>query len=393
MPRSGNEWPGADALWVTASGWAAAARRRYGAAWVVTPDAISTPEEVLEFTGVSSPMSRTRPSWVPPVVTTAVKDARLFIRSRRLRDVGERLPWSDAEVRLVWQHHDLFHHAGEGLAARRDCPFVLFVHAPQVWEARQWGVVRPGWGRLIERFSEKRSFDRADVIACVSDEVRRAVVGLGVSDNRVVVTPMAVDLERYRPDDDGAMIRSSLGWESELIIGWIGTFRPFHALGMALDAFAAIARERSDCRLLLVGHGQERERLEERCAALGIEEVVAFAGAVEHSAVPGLLAALDVAVVTADASAEFHYSPLKLKEYLAAGRAVVAPALGEISRTLSDGVDALLYEPGDLVGFEQALNRLADDEALRRRLGAEARRGVETWGTWDAQLDKVIARI
>ena len=50
MPRGAGEWVGAAALWVTVAGWAEAAARRFGTAWVATPDAVVTPDAVLEFT-------------------------------------------------------------------------------------------------------------------------------------------------------------------------------------------------------------------------------------------------------------------------------------------------------------------------------------------------------
>ncbi len=102
---------------------------------------------------------------------------------------------------------------------------------------------------------------------------------------------------------------------------------------------------------------------------------------------------MDVAVLTARSDADFHYSPLKLKEYMAAGRAIVAPRIGDVARTLSDGMNALLYEPGDVDGLAHALSRLLEDSALRTRLGLAARRDVEQDGTWDAQLKKTLATL
>src|SRR5690606_33606629 len=101
-------------------------------------------------------------------------------------------------VAFVWEQHDLFPGIGYLLARRFGVPFIMYVHAPQVWESAKWGVRRPGWGWLLERL-EARSIKRADVVACVSSEVRDKLVEMGVPTEKVIVSPMAVDLSLFKP--------------------------------------------------------------------------------------------------------------------------------------------------------------------------------------------------
>ena len=201
MPRRSTEWPNAPALWVTAAGWASAARDRYGAAWVITPDAVGLPEAALDFTryATTSASPHFGSSWLPVEARTALKDV---LRWRTARQGSSRwipAPWAATSVEFVWQHHDLFHCAGETLARRHGCPLVSYVHAPQVWEAAKWGVRRPGWGSWLERHGERPQLLHSDVVACVSDEVAAEVVRLGVEERRILVSPMAVDAT-VRPD-------------------------------------------------------------------------------------------------------------------------------------------------------------------------------------------------
>ena len=82
---------------------------------------------------------------------------------------------------------------------------------------------------------------------------------------------------------------------------------------------------------------------------------------------------MDVALVLAGRDETFHYSPLKLAEYLAAGRAVVAPDVPQIADRVEQGEEAILVPPSDSTALATALRRLHDDPALRARLGANAR--------------------
>ncbi len=394
MPRESTAWPGAAAMWVTAAGWAAAARARLGGGWVVTPDRVATPEEAAAYTELertttpSAGRSRLR-----TIAGVAAKDGRQLLRQRRYTSAVGPGPWDDVEVRFVWQHHDLFHRAGESLASRCHAPVVSFVHAPQVWEARKWGVSRRGWGGLLERVGESPQLRSSDLVACVSDEVVDAVVALGVDPSRTVVTPMAADPDHFHPDVDPGPVRERHGLSGCFVVGWVGSFRGFHGLEDGLEAFAAVARDRSDARLLLVGDGAERRHIEDEVRRRRLTDAVVLAGSVGHGEVPAYTAAMDVAMVTGRVEGGFHYSPLKLREYLASGRPTVAPVLGEVGREFEPEVHLLAYEPGDVAGLAAVLLRLADDPTLRAAISARAREVALERCTWSAQLDKVLSRL
>lgn len=391
MPRRSTEWAGAAAVWITASGWASAARRRVGQAWVATPDGVATPEETLGFMRNPPILSRPRmASHVPMVARTGIKDLMRARAAWGYRDVGERSEWSNAELKFVWQHHDLFHNAGHPLAQRRQCPLVTFVHSAQVSEARAWGVRRPGWGRLLEHVAERPQLLTSDVIACVSDEVAAEVVRIGADEHRVLISPMAVDADQFSPVVSGEVVRRRFGLEGRFVVGWTGSFRRFHALEVAIEAFAKVYREARDSRLLLVGDGFERQNIERLAISLGLDGAVVFTGGVPHGELPEYIAAMDVTIVTARAGQAFHYSPLKMREYLASQRAVVAPRIGDVSRTVTDNVDALLYEPGDVNGLAERILLLHDAPGLRARIGSAGRHLMSATGTWDAQLETLL---
>lgn len=311
-----------------------------------------------------------------------------MVRARRFRRVVLDSPRNSADPAFVWQHHHTFHDAGQELARRLQKPLVQFVDAPQVWEARRWGVGRPGWGRLLEAFGERPQLLAADLVACVSEEVAEAVRALGVSAHRILVTPTGVDPDLFSPDTSGEEVRDRLGLASRFVVGWVGSFRPFHGLPMALRAIQQLQTSLSDLALLLVGDGQERIRIQQLARALGVQNVV-FTGTVPYQEMARYIAAMDVALLLDEGKLDYHYSPLKLKEYLASGKAVVAARVGEVGRILSDGVDALLVEKGNQDALASAIERLYRQPGLRRKLASAARqRAVRDW-TWDRQVQKV----
>jgi glycosyltransferase involved in cell wall biosynthesis len=375
---------------MSTAGWAGGFRRTLGVAWVVTPSGVIDPDELRRR--ASNPRFASAPrSWwrrhVPVVAKTAVKDIREWRRARAFR--VESSVWRDRDVALVWQRHELFQTAGPQLAVALGVPSVLFVPAPLVWQASQWGVRRAGWGRSIERLGEGAPMRAADIVACGSATVAEQVARLGVDGRRIVITPTGTDPELFGTfrDRDRESTRRRLGLDGRFVVGWIGSFRRFHALEHAVDALVSI----ENATLLLVGDGPERARIEQLARDRNV--TVVCTGTVPHDKVPEHLAAMDVAMVLAAGDQMFHYSPLKLAEYLAAGLAVIAPRVGALGEQLHDGVDALLVEPGDTQQLAATLRRLRDDPNERDRLGRAASATAADRWSWDHSVQLVLAAI
>jgi glycosyltransferase involved in cell wall biosynthesis len=219
----------------------------------------------------------------------------------------------------------------------------------------------------------------------VSDEVAEAVIARGAAPERVIVTPCTADsIRRAVPRRD---LRREWGLGDEVVVGWVGSFRPFHQAEAIVRAVAALQTKQPPV-LLMVGDGPTRSQCEALAQRLGLRRAL-FPGAVPHTEIPEHLQAIDVAVIPGGSGPAFHYSPLKLKEYLAAGRATVAPRVGEMLRMLDNGSDALLYDAGDEEGMAMAIRALVDDPDLRTRVGSRGRETYDRLFTMDRQLDLV----
>ena len=139
---------------------------------------------------------------------------------------------------------------------------------------------------------------------------------------------------------------------------------------------------------MMVGDGQERRRTQALAAELGLRNVH-FTGTVPYDEMPSYVRAMDVALLADDGEADYHYSPLKLREYMAAGVAVVAPRVEQIAEDLTDGVDSLLVAPGDAHDLSIAIDRLIGDDRLRGRLAGAARAKAERDWSWDSAVARV----
>jgi glycosyltransferase involved in cell wall biosynthesis len=320
--------------------------------------------------------------FVPVTMKTAIKDVNQWRRARRFH-VDAVGPWTAEHVHVafVWQRHELFHRSGIELARQLDVPSVVFVPALHVWEAEQWGVKRPGWGAQLERRGERPVLCAATLVACGTDLVAEQVLRLGVHPARVLITPTGVDLDRFTPAPDGREVRERFGLEGKVVVGWTGSFRGFHVL----DQLVAAAPATPGTVLLFVGDGPERARIERLADDAGVEAV--FTGTVSPADLPRHLAAMDVGVLMADPRS-FHYSPLKLAEYLAAGLPVVVPDVAPLRQRLDSDGNAVLYEAGNVAALRCALEALTADAPRRQRLRQGALEAAPSW-SWDEQVRRV----
>jgi glycosyltransferase involved in cell wall biosynthesis len=376
------------AAWLSTAGWAAAARRVLGDAWVVTPGGYLEPADARRKGSNPSLTSLRVSSWrrrVPAPIKTAFKDLRQWQRAKGFRIDPAR--FAGLDLVFVWQRHELFQTAGLELARVLRVPSVLFVPATHIWEAEQWGVMRPGWKRLLERAGDAPPLRMADVVCCGTEVVAEQARRLGTPPDRILITPTGVDLDLFADLPAEQARQAQLGLHGRFVVGWVGSFRGFHALDLAIAAVAGL----EGASLLFVGDGPERPRIEALARARDVHAV--FTGTVPHADLPSYLAAMDVALVVAGRDDVFHYSPLKLAEYLAAGRAVIAPSVPQLAARLVDGVDAVLVPPGDEAALAAALRRLRDDPSGRARLGERARRSAIASWSWDHAIRQILDKL
>lgn len=395
VPTSISGQVGPVASWLNTAGWASAARDLGFMSMVVTPRGVvdvATLRRTASISSLGNGSRRRTVSFLPAWLKVAVKDVRELLRSISFsRSVASTAFPSD--VAFVWQRHELFHRSGQQLARRLGCPFVLYVPAPKVWEARQWGVTRPGWGSVLEMVAERSLLLSADLVACVSVEVASVVEAMGVLPERIVVVPSTVDTTLFDPEAvDPGDVRARLGVSDRFVVGWTGSFRGFHGLEPLIDAMDKLHREVPEACLLLIGDGPERRRLEEAVESRGLESWVRFLGTLAQDELPEILSGCDVAVVLGRFDQSFHYSPLKLWEYLAMARPVVAAAPGSTFKMLTDERDVVLVDPGDSSALADALIRLRNDPDLRHRLGVRARE-TAVQHSWTRQLETLERRL
>ena len=285
---------------------------------------------------------------------------------------------------MIYERYALTAVAGSLLARRIGVPHVVEVNAPLAEEERRFRELRLG---VIARFAESWILRRADRVVVVSEALAGHCRGLGVAPERILVLPNAVDPELFHPGLDGSAVRERYDLNGKFVVGFSGTLRPWHGMEHLLRAVASLKEGSPDLRLLVVGDGPDRGQVELLATELGLDGRVHFAGAVKHDEVGSHLAACDLLTAPYGPMDDHWFSPLKVAEYLAVGRPVVASAIGQL-RSLDESAGALLVPPGNEQKLAEAIARLAEDPGLRSALGERAAAG-QTW-TWRELIRRML---
>ncbi len=325
-------------------------------------------------------------SHMPAAVKESLELAYNAIAYRRLSRAIR-----DFRPDFVYERYAANTFAGLAAARRHGVPFVLEVNSPLAQEkAEHDGLAFRGVTRGIER----RLCSRADVTIAVTRVLAGILEAEGVPEGKIVVMPNGVRTE-FGTNGHGEAFRRKLGIPAGVpVAGFVGWFRAWHGLERLMEIAASPEWREADVHLVLAGDGPAMPVLREmRAASPDLQRRVALCGPVPRQEIESALAAFDVAVQPAVTS---YACPMKILEYMAAGRAIVAPGSANVRELLTDGETALLCPGGEnpaapaAEDLAAAVLTLARDPGLRARLGAAARAQVLECGyLWEENARRV----
>lgn len=241
---------------------------------------------------------------------------------------------------------------------------------------------------LLVNYLEKKMLGWADRITTVSESLKKSLVDLGVEEKKIHAVHNAVEPDKFLSIADAEELIKKYNLDRNIVVGFVGSFARYHGVEILLDVAERLEKKFENIVFLLVGrnvHGPDNPM--ENVFTGRFSSVFVFAGEVPHSMIPQHIAAMDIAIVP---DFNDYGSPMKLFEYMAMKKAVVAPDVAPIREVVEDGQTALLFERGQADEAARCIERLIEDENLRHAMGRKAHREVMTFHTWDQNAGRIV---
>ncbi len=301
---------------------------------------------------------------------------------------------------LIHERFNLLALGGAWASKKLGIPFVLEVNADLLEQRKFKGIAEKGLRRLFAVWATRLCFNAAAKIICISaglkDHLSRT---WNIEESKLTVLPCAADVDALEANHNPELVRRGLGLTNEPVVIWVGGFFPWHDVDLLIKSFTLVLQTYPSAKLVLVGDGPTRQSIAQMVQKNGLQESVIMTGAIAHADVPEMLSIADIAVVASapvPANRGGTGTPLKLFEYMAAGKPIIATALKEAAEVIQNGHNGLLVEAGDVNRFADAILTLLSDPEERVRLGQNARlQAIEkySWEEYTRRLEEIYLNV
>ena len=280
---------------------------------------------------------------------------------------------------VIYDRYMIFNVSTLAIGKRYKIPVILEINAPLAYERDHEPDETLVFSKLAYRL-EMFIVKNAPLAVAVSTPLKKYFLDKGVCSSQIWVLPNGVNTAAFYPVKKSSRILSSLNIpESAFIIGFSGILRSWHGLDLLVTSFSEIKKLYPDVFLLLVGDGDVRNRILDLSEKLGVVESIRITGRISHEMVRHYVALFDVAV---SPGTTFYASPMKIPEYMAMGKVVVAPDSENIRDMIADGETGILFRPDDAMSLSRSISKVITHPDLVEKIEKNGRAVIETKLNW-----------
>lgn len=235
--------------------------------------------------------------------------------------------------------------------------------------------------------------NRSDVVT-----VTHPTMEHGISKKKIIRVETAVDVDKFNPNVNYNRILKTYKLKKGKIVLYVGSFRKWHALDKILSAAKLIWEIDRDVRFLLVGDGEMLDHCKNKVRKMKIKNVI-FTGSIEHDKLPAYINASTVCIALFDPKfklfkkCDYFFSPIKVQEYKACAKPIVASNMGNLKKIVKHGINGLLVNPEDIDEIVKAIIFLIKNRNVAKNMGRINRKEVVEKYKWDTINKKILKRI
>lgn len=289
----------------------------------------------------------------------------------------------DFKPDYIYERYSPFSFAGGISAQKHRIPHVLEVNAPLAEQGKKY---RKQALQEAAEVLEVSAFTHSSLLITLTEELKEWLMGLGFSENKIAIRPCGVDPGLFNPE--GPDFKEE--FKGKIVLGFLGSLKPWHDIPLLAELFPYLAKD-PRFHLLVVGDGPMREVVQKIADAYPGR--VTLTGAIAQEHVPAYVRTMDIALSPYPDLDLFYFSPLKVYEYMAMGKAIIATGIGQIRSLISHGKNGFLVAPHDVQGWVKAIYQLVEEPTLQATFGKKVREEIVLNHTWQKRAEAFVSTL
>ena len=285
----------------------------------------------------------------------------------------------------IYERYNLFFPSGIWVKKLFKIPLILEVNAPLYEERKQHGSISLN---KLALWTESYVWNNADYILPVTNVLADKVRELGISDDKIVVIHNGINKKQFSKEANSKKILKKYRLEDKLILGFVGFVRKWHRLDRVMQIIAK--NKDKNWHLFIIGDGPEIPELKSLAKNLEIVDRITMTGFVNRGELPNYISTFDIALLP---DVVEYASPLKLFEYMALKRAVLAPNKSNLTEIVTDELDISLFDPDDAGNFSDKLESLCNSEDKRNHISLGAFNTIKEKKLYWVENAKVVTEL
>ena len=281
--------------------------------------------------------------YIPKRLTIIPRDIYDICRDRFLFKKKIEKAVKNVTPDIIFERLTLSHCAGVTVARKRGIPIIMEVHSPLEEKEQYFSLDSFPW---YSRRVYGNAIAKADAIIVVSSAMKQYICNWGVSENKVHVIPNAAESDMFESVEPAKVkrVKDKYGLHGKKVIGFVGSMAPYHGVDDLINAAVNVVKKEQKVIFLLVGPFREEEAkksLLHRIKMHRLQNNIVITGAIDRSEIPVCIDCMDVCVIPKNTR---YQSPIKLFEYGACGKVVVACKLASIEDIIDDGENGIIFD-------------------------------------------------
>lgn len=292
----------------------------------------------------------------------------------------------EKKIDFIYERYSLFMCAGIWWCKRHNIPVVLEIN-----DSCQVERVRP---LALKKLAEKIEcwiFQNATGLVFISTRFREVALEAYTQISPSVISPNAADLDNFIINkSSGEKLKIELGIEGKIVLGYVGAFVHWHGIDWFVESIVDRLEKYPDLVLLLVGDGACFEAIKTSISRAGVSSQVILPGRVSHSEVSSYLSAMDFGILP---DSNDYGSPMKLFEFMAMGKGMVAPDFSPIAEVIRDNETSWLFPANDKQACIEKVLSIVNDKDIQQQIGRNAREYIERERQWKHNAEQLMSLV